>query len=129
MKDEIKAAWIAALRSGEYPQTRQALHDKHGYCCLGVLCELHSKLTGEGAWGPIEIESAEEDDELHAFYVPTDPYDTQDMILPSAVKGWAGVMHDDPYIGDGTLSSINDGDDTEPGKSFAEIADLIERHL
>lgn len=39
------AAWIAALRSGQYRQGRKYLktEDRAGlhYCCLGVACELH----------------------------------------------------------------------------------------
>ena len=36
---ELKARWIAALRSGEYTQGRCALNPAPGYyCCLGVLC-------------------------------------------------------------------------------------------
>ena len=35
---EQKAAWVAALRSGEYPQARGKMHvEGFGYCCLGVL--------------------------------------------------------------------------------------------
>lgn len=32
--------WIAALRSGKYKQTNEALQDTKGYCCLGVACDL-----------------------------------------------------------------------------------------
>lgn len=28
--------WVAALRSGEYHQTKEAMVDPYGYCCLGV---------------------------------------------------------------------------------------------
>ena len=39
MAPELKAQWIAALRSGEYTQGRHALNPAPGYyCCLGVLC-------------------------------------------------------------------------------------------
>lgn len=38
-KKDIKK-WVAALRGGEYKQTRQRLQDDKGYCCLGVACEL-----------------------------------------------------------------------------------------
>ena len=39
MTPELKAQWIAALRSGEYTQGRGALKTGDGgYCCLGVLC-------------------------------------------------------------------------------------------
>lgn len=37
---ETKAKWIAALRSGDYKQTKNALKNSYSdsYCCLGVLC-------------------------------------------------------------------------------------------
>jgi hypothetical protein len=40
MDPEIKAKWIAALRSGDYSQTESYLRNYHGFCCLGVLCDL-----------------------------------------------------------------------------------------
>ena len=46
MKPEIKQKWINALRSGEYEQGRKSLRDRNKYCCLGVLCDLHAKETG-----------------------------------------------------------------------------------
>lgn len=43
MKKELKERWVAALRSGEYKQTREYLCDEQGWCCLGVLCNLVDK--------------------------------------------------------------------------------------
>lgn len=37
MPKELLAKWLAALRSGEYPQTIGSLRDSNGFCCLGVL--------------------------------------------------------------------------------------------
>jgi hypothetical protein len=38
---EVKAAWLQALRSGEYEQGTEMLRTRNDrYCCLGVLCEL-----------------------------------------------------------------------------------------
>jgi hypothetical protein len=38
---EVKAAWVAALRSGDYTQGREYLRSSDDtFCCLGVLCEL-----------------------------------------------------------------------------------------
>lgn len=35
---EVKKQWVEALRSGQYLQCRNRLHnDAGGYCCLGVL--------------------------------------------------------------------------------------------
>lgn len=38
MNQELKAKWVAALRSGEYQQATGALKVLDGYCCLGVFC-------------------------------------------------------------------------------------------
>jgi hypothetical protein len=126
MNPEIKARWTAALRSGEYPQTTGALNRARayeeapaGFCCLGVLCELAAEdgvvkhrtyseiLTGYTADGMDYIETS---------------------ILPDAVREWAGL---DSRYGleidrekDVTLTTLNDD-----GKSFAQIADLIEESL
>lgn len=32
--------WIEALKSGKYPQGRNALQSAEGFCCLGVACEV-----------------------------------------------------------------------------------------
>lgn len=38
---DVKAKWIAALRSGKYRQARKTLRDASGaMCCLGVLCAI-----------------------------------------------------------------------------------------
>lgn len=37
MDKELKAKWVAALRSGEFKQCKGTLHNGVGYCCLGVL--------------------------------------------------------------------------------------------
>lgn len=37
---DLKAKWVAALRSGEYRQAKNALKTADGYCCLGVLCDI-----------------------------------------------------------------------------------------
>lgn len=37
---EFKKEWVEALRSGEFPQGKNALKTQDGYCCLGVACVL-----------------------------------------------------------------------------------------
>lgn len=39
MKPELKAKWVSALRSGQYKQGKNMLHnlDADTYCCYGVL--------------------------------------------------------------------------------------------
>lgn len=45
LSPETKAAWVAALRSGKYPQGQDYLkHETDGvvkYCCLGVFVEIN----------------------------------------------------------------------------------------
>ena len=57
MDADIKIKWIEALRSGPYPQEREALRTPDGYCCLGVLCDI---VAPEG-WGP-DLEHGEDVD-------------------------------------------------------------------
>lgn len=49
MKADLKAQWIAALRSGRYRQCRNFLHVDDAYCCLGVLCRVHGWPVGNAA--------------------------------------------------------------------------------
>lgn len=42
MNPEVKAAWLKALRSGEYQQAKGALRIGNYYNVLGVLCNLHA---------------------------------------------------------------------------------------
>lgn len=54
MNTEQKNAWIAALRSGEFQQTRGRLYNDGrdddrpiGYCCLGVLAKINDYQLSE----------------------------------------------------------------------------------
>ena len=37
-------AWLAALRSGNFSQSKHKLQDSNGYCCLGVACVVLKKI-------------------------------------------------------------------------------------
>lgn len=118
MNADVKAKWIAALRSGEYQQVSGQLCSGTGFCCLGVLSELYIQETGNGRWIPgqpyvmFEHESG--------FHEATE--------LPSAVMLWADIETAAPfaYTPNGTvdLMDANDG-----GMPFPAIADIIEAHL
>ena len=43
MDAQLKAKWVAALRSGQFTQGRDYLYNpsKGSYCCLGVLCAIN----------------------------------------------------------------------------------------
>ena len=51
--NEKAKAWLAALRSGNYEQTMNLLHDSRGFCCLGVACDV---IGGPDAWTPNDAE-------------------------------------------------------------------------
>lgn len=115
MKTEVKEKWVAALRSGQYPQARGVLNrtEPPGFCCLGVLCELAaaegvvSKSTGS----------------VRASYGE----DSKAYLLPYEVQEWAGVDESPVVVDNGYtvyLTEENDG-----GQSFKQIADLIEKGL
>lgn len=108
MHPDIKAAWVAALRSGRYPQGMGGLRTRSGFCCLGVLCDLYSPTL----WQPGPRSAV-------AVYAAT-ATDWNHLQLPQTVRQWAqlpnGVM--------GDLATKNDS-----GVSFAALADWIEAAL
>ena len=46
MTPELKAKWLAALRSGEYVQGTGHFEKDRKFCCLGVLCKVAGEPTG-----------------------------------------------------------------------------------
>jgi len=119
MNPEIKQAWVAALRSGEYKQGVGQLNENGDMCCLGVLCDLHSKATGNQWEGDYGVKL----------------YGQHDCLPPSCVVQWAGLKEESPYVKiqvsenpedtmTQPLSELNDN-----GSTFEEIADLIEEQL
>lgn len=116
-KDELRKEWLVALRSGDYPQTKQALRiPGKGYCCLGVLCEI---LCEKG------VVQRGEDDYL---------FDTEDepgilhmaTALETPILRMVGLTSDDETC----LMKMNDGDEDGDGaKEFIEIADYLETEL
>lgn len=133
MNPDVKAQWLAALRSGDYKQVTGALKREFrrheydgvtevGYCCLGVLCEVAVKND--------VIEPSVPQEGYTAYWT----YDGANETLPDGVREWAGLADISPSVpspyGDGgtriqELAYLND----DQGKTFAEIADLIEAGL
>lgn len=105
MNPEIKAKWLAALRSGEYKQGRGELRNGDSFCCLGVLCDLHSKDSGI-AWDG-------------AYYL------TGIGLPPPEVWEWANLPEQDPKLDGFHITGLND----EHGFSFNQLADIIEQQL
>lgn len=129
MKPEIKAAWVAALRSGEFKQDFSRLKNGKGYCCLGVLSELalRSPDCPVNEWCSIDHE-----------HDPTVCVAAEMWYLPNLVQRWAGLASSDPGV---LVPHFTDGDGTYPAAdgisglarlndnhiSFSRIADLIEQ--
>jgi hypothetical protein len=124
MNPEVKAAWVAALRSGERQQDVGSLRTENGYCCLGVLCDLHAKATG-GYWnGPPSTFSGRY------------RYLNDSSTLPSIVRDWADLPDGNPIIGEAVAAEDGQFHDypaatfnDEFGYTFNQIADLIEENL
>jgi len=114
MNKRKKKLWLEALRSGEYEKCTGQLHiPGDGYCCLGVLCDLHRKDTGKGKWT------------IDGQYMVGDYFRTG--FLPDEVQKWAGLTQHNIYLPNGrTIVKMNDYDE---GKtySFKDIADTLER--
>ena len=123
MKKEIADELVTALRSGDYPQARSQLRTPDGYCCLGVLCDIAYNEEVIDGW----MEHVNPNDGLTRYRIAG-----ESGILPDSVQQWAGMKTDNGgyYLDNddpeeemaNCLAQDNDG-----GKTFAEIADFIEK--
>lgn len=109
MNPEVKKKWVKALRSGKYKQCISNLHRSDSFCCLGVLCDI----SGLDDWSKGNYNE----------YCYLNKHD----VLPKKVSQWAG-------LGRSRTVSINNGNDSlaglnDRGKTFKEIADIIEEQL
>ena len=105
---ELKAKWIAALRSGEYSQGRGKLKRNNtelqpSFCCLGVLCDIVKPDGWEGLRHNFSGKSVQEE-------YPNLNEMKKIGIYTSTVK---------------KLATMNDDD----GLPFSKIADYIEKNL
>jgi len=111
MDKKIKARWLKALRGQRYLQGTGGLRFGNSFCCLGVLCDLHSKEMFLG-W------DYNADTGLHSYLGET-------VMLPQSVCKWAGIGNPNPPVLKVALSTHND----TKKLSFVRIGKLIERHL
>lgn len=103
MKARYVKIWTTALRSGEYKQIKGALHDGHGFCCLGVAVD--ELMDGDWNWNS----------ENYSY-----GFDENTGLLSSDVLTELGLS-DTAQV---RLSNLNDD-----GFTFEEIADFIEKHV
>ena len=117
MNKELKKKWLDALRGGGYKQTRNALRDTDGFCCLGVLCDILEK----GKWGDGEYP----DYKLDATSFLASGASGKKILC--TMLGMAEAEGIEQHIGN-RLTNMNDGEGG-PCYSFVEIADYIEAKI
>lgn len=114
-REEVIKLWTAALRSGEYRQTRERLrNDAGGFCCLGVLCDLNAKSGGDQwaqGWG---VTKQYMDEELNL------PQQLAEFIVKPDLLN-EETSHD-RIVGEFAIKN-------DSGASFAHLADIIEARL
>lgn len=112
MNKRVKKKWLIALRSGIYRQAEGKLNDgRQSFCCLGVLCDIHSKETGKD-W--------DVGNNCKNYMGRTGD-------LPGEVMKWAGLRHTAPacvHRKGRDLATLND-----EGVGFKAIANVIEKQL
>lgn len=116
MDARVKKIWVDALRSGEYSQGQHRLRTDDNFCCLGVLCELHSKENPDGQWY-----------RKHTYYCGDRGAFYDGRVLPIPVQTWAGLDGPDPYLDLNSLTRASAFNDS--GLDFNKMADLIEKML
>lgn len=110
MNKIIKERWISALNSGEYKQGKGVLRSADNrYCCLGVLCDIYSK-------------------EHNVEWEQDGNYEILDngYLLPKEVVLWSEMNTDVGAYDDSNYALTTDNDS---GKTFDEIAKIIEKHF
>jgi hypothetical protein len=125
MNKEVAKKWAEALRSSEYKQGTSALLMDNKHCCLGVLCEVYKKETGDGQWKEAD------GNEMCGFHITAalmfttiNGGDTQ--LPPNAVYNWAGMNDSNPVVRyEGLLTHFSELNDKNR-LSFDEIAEIIE---
>lgn len=124
-RQELRRKWVEALRSGEFLQTDCALHDDHGYCCLGVACEVFEREF------PGELNVTLDD---NGYW----HYDGEDTFLPEKVADAFGIhpegrtknsrLLETPTQSSNSLYENSLYDLNDSGVTFTEIADVIEKY-
>ena len=136
LKPDVKAAWLAALRSGEYVQGTGVLKswEKTGvlrHCCLGVLGELYCKATGT-QWSTLpdchRMSLHNEAGVLHSMVWRWATSDGSDMPkIPRPDEHTTYIVSDSQN--DITLAVFLARCNDFTGLDFQKIADWIEENL
>lgn len=113
-------AWVLALRSGKYSQTKDVLRDEKGYCCLGILHEVRG-----GKWSSTVLET---NGASQSCYTPltADGFELSNAFSLTG-SPFQGMEEDGTFTHKNgcqySLSILND-----EGTPFWKIADTIEEN-
>lgn len=122
-KIELVKKWIAALRSGEYKQGRDALVQKTGkglrYCCLGVLCDISKDEFNLKPDGNVFV------DRFGGRF---------SISLPLDLSNYLSLREESEYnmAFEDVLVNLNDGSNRpvfEKKRKFSTIANYIEKNI
>lgn len=126
MKQELRDAWVAALRSGDWKQGKYRLNLKGKYCCIGVLCEIAD------FEGPIAVPLGDdwrssEEAPSYRYRMPGSrpgmygPETSSPGMITNEMAEYLGLPEDYLFV----LAGLND----QENKNFNEIADWIEENV
>lgn len=128
MITEDTKKWVAALRSGDYKQGKEALKKKDAYgeghyCCLGVACEIMGLEQKEGTTGLVVFENTTTY-WMPLFWAEKLGFNTEHGLIKEENRHTVDVfLRSKGYELDNirSLAQLNDW-----GVSFDVIADIIE---
>lgn len=116
MPKELKAKWVAALRSGEYKQGIGAMRSADdGYCCLGVL-----EMVAEG--------KVETDTFGNSLCYPTAEFARRHNVV-GGIDSIASKVNFILTINGRRSTASEHNDSPYRPATFLEIADAIERDI
>lgn len=114
-------AWVEALRSGKYAQTRSVLQNRKGFCCLGVAADVANE-------NGVKVVKAKGTDQLRGSLLSSSQLNTLNWLglrtSSSLSKTIAMIDCRDLSLSESGLMLLNDGF----RYSFEQIADFIEEH-
>ncbi len=114
MKKEVAKAWVKDLRKC-HNQAKGVLANGKGYCCLGRLCLVL------GAKFKKDKNTTSWVNKYHPVLKGINLSET--LVLPREIQKMAGMKTSTGQFKNDELSAMNDD-----GKTFAEIADVIEQN-
>jgi hypothetical protein len=112
LERDIWDDWLAALRSGDYPQTAKRMRWGNHFCALGVLCDIHPDLQ----WASNRVHGSRT---LYNAYdkVADDGDGSWVSTLPRTFKERLNLTNNDMNV----VIELNDR-----GAAFPRIADIVE---